>query len=207
MLLNAGANVDPMDANGDTPLHMACLRGHLRAVQVLLDAGANRDAVVLRSGYTPMHAASCYGHLDVVKELCERGASMLRKNRYNRTPLDLAYWCRKDSVVDHLLQQYSQIVFEKHGSQSLHALLKDATFKDNSDDVVLPVGTLKTDHAQTLLKYLVARDAGLVKEKDKGGLLPLHTACRTGAPFHVFNFLLRRYPEALLSLYDVQKSA
>ena len=72
--------------------------------------------------------------------------------------------------------------------------------------MILPVGALKTDHTQTLLKYLVAQDPGMVQEKDKNyGLLPLHTACRTGAPFHVFNFLLRRYPEALLSLYDLQK--
>lgn len=208
VLLEAGAQVDPVDANGDTPLTMACLRGHLQAVKVLLDAGADKDAVVVRSGYTPLHSAACYGHLEVVRELCRRGArGMLRKNRYNRTPLDLAYWCRKDAVVDLLLQQYSQLVFEKHGARSLHALLRDATFKDSSDDVVLPVGTLKTDHAQTLLKYLVARDGAMVQEKDKTtGLLPLHTACKTGAPFHVFNFLLRRHPEALLSLYELQKS-
>jgi len=214
VLLEAGANLDPMDANGDTPLIMAALRGYLKVCQVLLDAGANLNAVSVLSGYTALHAASCYGHLDVVQELCERAAAsgnnnnnklMTRKNRYNRTPLDLAYWCRKDNVVDHLLQKYSQTVFEAHGKMSLHCLMQKASFTDNSDDVVLPIGTLKTDHTQTLLKYLVARDAGMVKEKDKNGLLPLHKACKTGAPFHVFNFLLRRYPEALLSLYEVQK--
>ena len=206
VLLDAGAHLDPMDANGDTPLLMAALRGHHKVVQVLLDNGANINAVSLRTGYTPVHAAACYGHTAVVQELCDRGAQLVLKNRYNRTPLDLAYWCRKDAVVDQLLQQYSLMIYEKHAAMSLHALLKVALFKENSDDVVLPIGTLKTDHTQTLLKYLVARDAEMVQEKDaKTGLLPLHMACRTGAPFHIFNFLLRRYPSALLSLYALRQ--
>ena len=173
VLLDAGAHLDPMDANGDTPLLMAALRGHHKVVQVLLDNGANINAVSLRTGYTPVHAAACYGHTAVVQELCDRGAQLVLKNRYNRTPLDLAYWCRKDAVVDQLLQQYSLMIYEKHAAMSLHALLKVALFKENSDDVVLPIGTLKTDHTQTLLKYLVARDAEMVQEKDaKTGLLP-----------------------------------
>lgn len=205
VLLDAGAHIDPIDSNGDTPLLMAALRGHVKVVQVLADAGANINAVSICNGYTPLHAAACYGHTKVVQELCDRGAKLLVKNRYNRTALDLAYWCRKDAVVDLLLQHYAKTMYETHGKWSLHALLTAATFKDNSEDVVLPIGTLKTDHTQTLLKYLVSKDAELVHEKDaKTGLLPLHMACRTGAPFHVFNFLLRRYPQALLSLYALQ---
>ena len=206
MLLDAGAHIDPIDANGDTPLLMAALRGHHKVVVVLLVAGANINAVSLRNGYTPVHAAACYGHADVVQELCDRGAELVLKNRCNRTPLDLGYWCRKDAVVDQLLQQYSHIIYETHGLMSLHALLKDASFKDNSDDVVVPIGTLKTDHMQALMKYLVSRDVKMVQQMDiKTELLPLHMACRTGAPFHVFNFMLRRYPPALLSLYALRQ--
>jgi ankyrin repeat protein len=37
MLLNAGANVDLQDKNGNTPLHAAAANGHIECVQLLVD--------------------------------------------------------------------------------------------------------------------------------------------------------------------------
>ena len=111
VLLDAGAEVNPIDSFGDTPLMMAAMRGHVEVVKVLLSAGADVNFVSVLSGYTLLHGAAAYGELAVVRELCERGAErqMTRKNRYGRTPLDLAFWCRKDAVVDYLLQNIGLI--------------------------------------------------------------------------------------------------
>ena len=39
-LLSAGADPSLRDRNGDTPLHLASLRGHVALARLLLDAGA-----------------------------------------------------------------------------------------------------------------------------------------------------------------------
>lgn len=43
MLLNAGANVNSQDINGDTPLHNACLCGHKEIISLLLSRGADKQ--------------------------------------------------------------------------------------------------------------------------------------------------------------------
>jgi ankyrin repeat protein len=44
MLLRFGANINAQDNNGNTPLHIAASRGHIGVVQVLVEAGANKEA-------------------------------------------------------------------------------------------------------------------------------------------------------------------
>jgi ankyrin repeat protein len=41
LLLAAGANVNAEAANGNTPLHEACLMGNMRISEALLEAGAD----------------------------------------------------------------------------------------------------------------------------------------------------------------------
>ena len=43
-LLNAGANINARNREGNTPLHFAAGNGHTEAIRILLDAGADIDA-------------------------------------------------------------------------------------------------------------------------------------------------------------------
>ena len=70
----ADVNDNTLHANGMTPLHMACCRGHLDVVQELVARGANVEATD-EFGRTPLHLACGNGHLDVVQELVARGAN------------------------------------------------------------------------------------------------------------------------------------
>jgi ankyrin repeat protein len=56
-LLEMGAMVDVLNANGETPLHWACSLGHLAVVRALVHFGANTMLHERVQGLTPLHAA------------------------------------------------------------------------------------------------------------------------------------------------------
>ena len=56
-ILEHGADIDVVDENGDQPLHLACKRGHINTVKVLLSCGANVSCFN-NQGKTPLHCLS-----------------------------------------------------------------------------------------------------------------------------------------------------
>lgn len=71
-LLEAGFDVEAKA--GNTPLYEAAIHGHINAVKVLLDKGA--DLEVEYDGCTPLGAAAIHGHSTIVDILLESGAKM-----------------------------------------------------------------------------------------------------------------------------------
>ncbi|MGR3831832.1 ankyrin repeat domain-containing protein [Ralstonia pseudosolanacearum] len=49
---------------GNSPVHVACVRGNVLEVQALLDGGANMNAIG-ELGNTPLHEAVGQGHIEV----------------------------------------------------------------------------------------------------------------------------------------------
>ena len=68
--LGKGAEVDLVDKKGQTPLHVACFKGHVDAARLLLDKGADIDRVNKR-GETPLYAACSKGHVDAARLLLD----------------------------------------------------------------------------------------------------------------------------------------
>ena len=105
LLLKHGADVEELNLDEESPLHLAAQVGGAEAVSALLDAGAKIDA---RTGKeaprpcgppgednrsrldTPLHLAAHRGHHEVVAMLLNRGASPSLKNRNGQTPLNCA---------------------------------------------------------------------------------------------------------------------
>ncbi len=75
-----------------TPLHCAAHRGFLDIVRLLLDAGADVNAVEGNFSHSmPLHWAATGGHLEVTQLLVDRGAQLeVKDNWYNLTPVGWA---------------------------------------------------------------------------------------------------------------------
>lgn len=111
-LLSVGAEVDPVDKLGRTPLseaargdrgglgelliehgakvdlHIAAGLGMLDKVREFLDAGADANAVG-HGGYTPLHLAAVHGLKEMIRLLVDRGADTNARSSQGRTPLHL----------------------------------------------------------------------------------------------------------------------
>ena len=83
------AGVHTRGVLGDTPLHVAAIRGDARMVGLLLDAGAEIDAHG-EYGHTPLHEAIGQMHIEVVRLLLARGASRTVTNDWGQSALDIA---------------------------------------------------------------------------------------------------------------------
>jgi len=69
-----------------TPLMYAAREGHLDVAKVLIDAGAEVDAVD-KNVITPLFMAISNNHIDMARFLIERGANINAVDWYGRTPL------------------------------------------------------------------------------------------------------------------------
>ncbi|MCM2251261.1 MAG: ankyrin repeat domain-containing protein, partial [Ramlibacter sp.] len=63
-------NVEIRNAQDESPLMMAALKGHLEMVKKLI----KRDADVNKPGWTPLHYAATAGHLAIMELLLEQHA-------------------------------------------------------------------------------------------------------------------------------------
>ncbi len=73
-LLDAGADPNAPDWLGKTALHFAAEKGDLEAVQLLIERGADINAVEAEYRATPLAEAAGGGRLDIARLLLENGA-------------------------------------------------------------------------------------------------------------------------------------
>lgn len=64
-LIESGADVNSVNRNGETPLHLACANGYLESVNMLIDKGADKNAED-NIGLTPLIHAMNNKHNDIV---------------------------------------------------------------------------------------------------------------------------------------------
>jgi len=68
LLLANGAELEWIDEQKCTPLHLACKKGHTESVALLLTSGANIYAQDMRQ-WTALHYAAYNGHKRVCNQL------------------------------------------------------------------------------------------------------------------------------------------
>ncbi|UCD81642.1 MAG: ankyrin repeat domain-containing protein [Desulfobacterales bacterium] len=158
-LLDAGADVNTTDELGETPLHIAAVRGYSQAASLLIAEGADINAGDVR-GLTPVHAAAWGGNNEIVTMLVDKGADISARDEEGVTPLHAAALAGRNETVALLIARGANVnVKNDEGMTPLHA----AALAGDRETVVL----------------LIARGAN-VNARNKDGLTPLHTASQKG---------------------------
>ena len=88
--IEAGAPLNQVNTDGETPLLVAAKRGYERIVRILLDAGANLDTRKAPLFATALYWAVARGHTAIALLLIERGANVAITTAERDSPLHAA---------------------------------------------------------------------------------------------------------------------
>lgn len=91
---------DNIILGGATPLHLAAYYGRLEAAQMLLQCGANKDAIDLVNGQTALHIAVIQGNASIITVLRNAGAN---PNIADLTGNVAAAYCRSPDMREILV--------------------------------------------------------------------------------------------------------
>ena len=92
--------VEVRNAQDESPLMLAALRGQLELVKKLVE----RDADVNKTGWTPLHYAATGGHVPVIEFLLEHSAYIDAESPNGTTPLMMAAMYGSPEAVKYLIQ-------------------------------------------------------------------------------------------------------
>ncbi|TSR27758.1 Ankyrin repeat domain-containing protein 12 [Bagarius yarrelli] len=95
--------VNKRNERGETPLHMAAIRGDVKHVKELIGLGADVNVKDF-AGWTPLHEACNLGYYDVAKVLIGAGAEVNTQGLDDDTPLHDASSSGHKDIVKLLLQ-------------------------------------------------------------------------------------------------------
>jgi|GEM_PF-6840273 len=114
--LSRGADINKMNSQGVTPLHLACNgRDRYEIVQMLIDKGADVNARD-KSQQTPLHLAAAQLRARVAELLIEHGAEINARDQDGQTPLDKAYNDNAYSRSKKSAQEESVSLLKSHGA-------------------------------------------------------------------------------------------
>ena len=128
-------NPSPRSSNDDPggPLYLAAERGHLEVVRLLLDAGADMEALATDEWcevYQPLHQAAAQGHLEVVRLFIESRAEVDAKAPGGWRPLHEAIYHEHVEVVRLLIHAAADTLARDDYGRDPHALAADCENQD-----------------------------------------------------------------------------
>lgn len=187
-LLDQGANVNAVDANGVTLLIAASYNGQVEIVRLLLANGAQADKAT-KDGNTALFLACLQGRTDVVKVLLDKGVQLdtMFNNRF--TPLYAASEKGYVEIVKLLLDKNAQVNKAKVGNNTplyaasrnghteiVRLLLANGAQVDKAIiDNVTPLYIASQQGHIAIVKLLLANGAQ-VNKATKDGHTPLYIA-------------------------------
>ena len=172
-LISCGASIQATDAQGRTPLHIACIAGYFDNLDLL---APNEDYFQIkdRSGCMPLYYVCRYGHCEYFRKVLSHSPKNLLQavNTDGATPLTvvdedgrtiLHQACREgydDVTIDLLEADADPSIKDSQGYTPLHYAC------ENGHDKCIQA-----------LFYSSMDPSGLPEIKDTNGQIPLHIAC------------------------------
>lgn len=117
ILLNAGADVNLENMQGNTALHSAARFGHADIVSVLIESGADNSSEN-SLGWTPLMRASRYGQAECVQILINAGSNKGHQDKMGWTSLHHAVRYEHLTVVKLLLEKDANTEIESYEYKS-----------------------------------------------------------------------------------------
>ncbi|KAF4962094.1 hypothetical protein FSARC_9828 [Fusarium sarcochroum] len=166
-LINAGADINLVDYNGQTPLLVAIQHGRWSAAAKLVQSGADLE-VRLPDGKTVLHLAITMRNQEFTQVLISRGANVDRKLR-EHTPLTMAISSRCTPITAALIDSGANPNLpSRNGNTPLLA-------------------AAATGHDETV-RYLIAHGADPSATQGQSGYSPMHMAAHKNQP-HILRLL------------------
>ena len=178
----------------EKPLFVACRKGNLKSVAVLLDAGVNPDCIREDNRATPLFTASLYGHADVMSALVLAGADPNRPDKAGLSPILKAVKSGNAFVIRFLVGAGAVLsdanplngrlplheAAEIGNTEVITALLEmnaRVNAQDNDGKTPLAIAVL---HDNVVCSELLLERGADPLLTDKYGLSPLYAAARNG---------------------------
>ncbi|KAL6214786.1 hypothetical protein ACLB2K_014218 [Fragaria x ananassa] len=173
-------DVNWVDSDGRTPIHVAAANGHVEMLKFLVSAGGDGE-VWDRKGWTPLHCAAEKGHLESTKFLlvCSDVKYVVTKN--GKTAFDLAAENGHLSLFGHL--RFDDVLLraarldDVHGLKSCLAEGAEVNVRDQNGWTPLHRAAFKgrIECVKVLLNHGAQLDV-----VDNAGYMPLHCAVEAG---------------------------
>ena len=132
LLVQFKADVQALDATGNTPLDSAVLHNQPFAITALLRNHASATYVHPLDGRGPLHEACLRGYAHLLQPLIDAGADPAARDRFGQTPLDIALAYKNGNVVAALLHQGQKL---KESQQIAEETMESATLRGQTEIV------------------------------------------------------------------------
>ncbi|XP_056161801.1 ankyrin repeat-containing protein BDA1-like [Syzygium oleosum] len=195
LILNAASLVE-----GDNPLHIASMAGHVNFVREVLKLKTEFADELNQDGFSPLHIAAARGDVDIVRELLKVGNRLcLVKGREERIPLHNSVVKGRSEVLKELVSACPDSIEEvtARRESALHLAVKNSRFEalkllvqqlkqSNKEHVMnwrdgqgnqilhLAVARKQYEAMEFLLSgYAIDKDLVEVNARNEAGLTPL----------------------------------
>ncbi|HJZ23529.1 MAG TPA: ankyrin repeat domain-containing protein [Candidatus Babeliales bacterium] len=176
-----------------TLLHTASYLGLIKAVEVLLEFGADINEQD-NDGYTPLHRATFKGNIDIVDLLLRKGADTDLKNNCGATSLHIASSFKYTEIITLLCKHNANVNAVDTMSGYTPLIISASKGNVNAIDILFLVGAdvnhagyngetpllIAALHGYTEIVELLCKFQAQANQADKTGITPLHISSYLG---------------------------